>query len=164
VDPWCSRCVTSYSVCASTELCGIPALISLGVDNSPSTETLNFLLVRYKLMSFIKFVGNCNFDILYGRPECHVVSKAFSMSKNTAAVDILLLKFRVIWSVSLMHWGTLGLLYIFPSVPCAFVRAGVLENKLQVSPYATWYGVWWRIVIADMTRRHHTWLLSGRFS
>jgi hypothetical protein len=27
----------------------------------------------------------------------------FSMSKNTAAVDILLLKLRVTWSVSLMH-------------------------------------------------------------
>jgi hypothetical protein len=37
--------------------------------------------------------------------------------------------------------GTLGLLYRFPSVPCAFLRAGVLENKLQVPPCAVWYGV-----------------------
>jgi hypothetical protein len=29
--------------------------------------------------------------------------KAFSMSKNTAAIDILLLKLRVMWSVSLIH-------------------------------------------------------------
>jgi hypothetical protein len=45
--------------------------------------------------------------------------------------------------------GTLGLLYSFPSMPCAFLRAGVLGNKLKVPPYAIWYGVWWRIVIAD---------------
>jgi hypothetical protein len=32
-----------------------------------------------------------------------VVSKAFSMSKNTAAVDILLLKLRVTWSVGLIR-------------------------------------------------------------
>jgi hypothetical protein len=32
-----------------------------------------------------------------------VISKAFSMSNNTAAVDILLLKLRVTWSVSLIH-------------------------------------------------------------
>jgi hypothetical protein len=64
---------------------------------------LNFLLVRNELMSFVKFSGNCNFDILYSKPACHVVPKAFSMSKNTAAVDILLLKFMVIWSVSLIH-------------------------------------------------------------
>jgi hypothetical protein len=42
-------------------------------------------------------------DNLFSKPECHVVLKAFSMSKNTAAVDILLLKLRVTWSVSLVH-------------------------------------------------------------
>jgi hypothetical protein len=36
-------------------------------------------------------------------PECHVMLEAFSISKNIAAVDILLLKFRVTWSVSLIH-------------------------------------------------------------
>jgi hypothetical protein len=61
-------------------------------------------------------------------------------------------------------FGTLGLLYSFPSVPCVFLMAGVLENKLQVPSYAICYGVWLRIVTTDMTRRHHTWLLSGRFS
>jgi hypothetical protein len=40
-----------------------------------------------------------NFYNLYSRPGCQVVSKAFSISKNTAAVDILLLKFKVTWSV-----------------------------------------------------------------
>jgi hypothetical protein len=48
-------------------------------------------------------VENFIFDNLYNKPECHAVSKAFSMSKNTAAVDILLLKLRVTWSVSLIH-------------------------------------------------------------
>jgi hypothetical protein len=31
------------------------------------------------------------------------VTKAFSISKNTAALDILLLKFKVTWSTSLIH-------------------------------------------------------------
>jgi len=57
---------------------------------------LNFLFVKYELMKFIKFAGNFNFDSLYSKPGSHVVSKAFSMFKNTAAVDILFLKFRVI--------------------------------------------------------------------
>jgi hypothetical protein len=33
---------------------GTPASISLGVDSSPSTETLNFLWDKYVLISFIK--------------------------------------------------------------------------------------------------------------
>jgi hypothetical protein len=33
------------------------------------------------------------------------VSEAFSMSKNTAAVNILLLKFRETWSVSPIDWS-----------------------------------------------------------
>jgi hypothetical protein len=41
---------------------------------------------------------------IYSRPECHVVSKAFTISMNTVGVDILPLKFIVTWSVSLMHW------------------------------------------------------------
>jgi hypothetical protein len=85
-----------YTVCAGTESCGIPACISLGVDSSPSTKTLNILSDRYQLMNRIKFTGKCKFDSLYSKPGCHVVSKAFSVSKNTAAVDTLLLKFRVI--------------------------------------------------------------------
>jgi hypothetical protein len=41
-----------------------------------------------------------NSDSLYSKPGCYVVSNAFSISKNSAAVDILLLKFKVTWSVS----------------------------------------------------------------
>jgi hypothetical protein len=72
-----------------------PACSSLGVDISPSTETLNLRRERKELMSWISPAENSNFDNLYSRPECHVVSKAFSMSKNTAAVYISLLKLRV---------------------------------------------------------------------
>jgi hypothetical protein len=71
-----------------TEPCGTPACITLGIDNSPSTETLNFLYERKELISLIKLVKSSNLDSLYSKPECHVVSKAFSVSKNTAALDI----------------------------------------------------------------------------
>jgi hypothetical protein len=85
------------------EPCGTPACITLGVDISPATETLNFVCERKEPISLIKLVENSNLDNFYSKPECHVVSKASSMSKNIAAIDILLLKFRVTWSVSLMH-------------------------------------------------------------
>jgi len=51
----------------------------------------------------IKLDEKCNWDRLCSKPGCHVVSNAFSISKKTAAVNIFLLKFRVIWSVSLTH-------------------------------------------------------------
>jgi hypothetical protein len=75
-----------------TEPCGTPACIILGVDISPSTETLKFHCERKELISLIKLIEISNLDSLYSKPACHVVSKAFSMPKNTAAVDILLLK------------------------------------------------------------------------
>jgi hypothetical protein len=58
---------------------------------------------RKALMSLIKLVENSNLNNLYSKPECHVVSEAFSMTKSTATIDILLLKLRVTWSVSLIH-------------------------------------------------------------
>jgi Na+-transporting NADH:ubiquinone oxidoreductase subunit NqrF len=51
-------------------------------------------------MSLMKLVENSNLDNLYSKSECHVVLKAYSMSSYTTAVDILLLKLRVTWSVS----------------------------------------------------------------
>jgi hypothetical protein len=69
-----------YSVGASTETCDTPACISLGVDNSPSTETLDFLLVKYELMSFVKFAGNCNFDILYSTQGMPSIPRDFLIS------------------------------------------------------------------------------------
>jgi hypothetical protein len=58
---------------------------------------------RKELVSLIKLVENSNLDHLYSKPECNVVSRAFPMSKNTAAVNKLMLKLRVTWSVSLIH-------------------------------------------------------------
>jgi hypothetical protein len=80
-----------------------PACISLIVDMSPSTETSNFYCERKEPMSLIKPVASSNFDNIFSKPKCHVVSKAFSMPKDTASVDILLLKLRVTWSVGLIH-------------------------------------------------------------
>jgi hypothetical protein len=67
-----------------------------------SIETLNFLLVKKEAISLMRLLGNWNSDSLYSRPVCHVVSKAFSISKITAAVDILLLKLKEMSSVSLI--------------------------------------------------------------
>jgi hypothetical protein len=87
------------------EICGTSACISLVVDISLSAETLNFRCERKKPKSLSMLVESIKFDNLYIKPEGHVLSKAFSMSKNTAAVDILqvLLKLRVAWSVILIH-------------------------------------------------------------
>jgi hypothetical protein len=70
-----------------TEPWGTPSSISLGIEISASTETLNLPSDRNDLRSLITQVEN-----VYRKPVCHVVSKAFAISKNTAAVDILLLK------------------------------------------------------------------------
>jgi hypothetical protein len=40
-------------------------------------------LERLELISLIKLDEKCNLDSLYGKPGCHVVPKAFSISKNT---------------------------------------------------------------------------------
>jgi hypothetical protein len=43
----------------------------------------------------MRLAENCGFDNLYSRLFCHVVSKAFSISKNVPAVDKLVLKLKV---------------------------------------------------------------------
>jgi hypothetical protein len=83
-----------YSTGARAEPCGTPAATFLGEESSPSTDTLNFLLVKKEAINLMRLIENCSPDNLYSRPGCHVASNAFYMSKNTAAVDILLLKFR----------------------------------------------------------------------
>jgi hypothetical protein len=102
-----SRCRVSimHTTGARTEPWGTAAAISLGVENLPTTKTLNFLSVRKETISLMRLVENYNSDNLCSRPECHVLSEAFSISKNTAAVDIFLLKFRAAWSASLIHWS-----------------------------------------------------------
>jgi hypothetical protein len=55
-----------------TESCGTLALISLGVDISPSTDTLNSLLERKELISLSRINENFNLDKLYSKPKYHV--------------------------------------------------------------------------------------------
>jgi hypothetical protein len=64
------------------------------VENLPSAEALHFLLVRKERISLMKLVENYISDNSFCGPESQVVLKAFSMLKNTAAIDILL-KFSV---------------------------------------------------------------------
>jgi hypothetical protein len=89
----------------------------LALTFHPRPKTLNFLSERKELISLIWLVENSNLHNLYNKPVCHVVSKAFSMSKNTAAVDILLLKLRVTWSVSLIHCNVVSLTRIRSRLP-----------------------------------------------
>jgi hypothetical protein len=65
-------------------------LYRIGARTEPCGTLLVFL--EAWITKFNKFTKKCNFDNLYIKPRCHVVSKAFSISQNTAAVDILLLK------------------------------------------------------------------------
>jgi hypothetical protein len=81
-----------YNIGAKTEPWGISAAIFLGVENSPSTKTLNFLSVRKETICLMTLVENSNSDSSFSRPECHVVSEAFLIFRNTAGVDRLLLK------------------------------------------------------------------------
>jgi hypothetical protein len=60
-----------------TEPCGTLACISLCIDISPSTETLNFLIERKELISLVRLIENFDVDDSYSKPRCHVVSEAF---------------------------------------------------------------------------------------
>jgi hypothetical protein len=57
-----TRCREDVVYCAipgaRTETWGTPAATSLGVENSPSTETLNFLLVTKQAISLMTFFEN----------------------------------------------------------------------------------------------------------
>jgi hypothetical protein len=54
-----------------------------------------------RLISLNRLAENSNLEIFYSKPGCHVVSKAFSISKSSAAMDML--KLRVTWSLRLIH-------------------------------------------------------------
>jgi hypothetical protein len=58
---------------------------------------------RKELTSCIKFFENVNLYNLCNKPRCHIVSMTFSIFNNTSAVDMLLLKFKVTWSVKRIH-------------------------------------------------------------
>jgi hypothetical protein len=91
-----------YNVGDRMEPCGTPACISLVVDISPLTKTLNFLREIKELINLIRLNENFNSDNLHSNPRRHFVSKRFSTSKNTAVINILFLKFNV-KSISLIH-------------------------------------------------------------
>jgi hypothetical protein len=65
-----------------------PCLYFRGLDSSPSTANLNFLLERNELISLIMLADKCNLDNLYNKPGYRVVSKACSIPKKTAAVGM----------------------------------------------------------------------------
>jgi hypothetical protein len=107
--------------------CGTSACISLIVDISPSTE------IPY-------------LDSLNSKRSCHVVWKAFSTSKNTTAVDMLLLKLRVTWPFSLAHcivlWRArssnwLSLNYIFSLVCHWTIFKITFLNSLSIGDTST---------------------------
>jgi hypothetical protein len=62
---------------------------SPGVDISPSAESVNSSSGRKKLISLIKFDESFYLQ-LHNKPRCHVVSKALSIFKNTAATHVII--------------------------------------------------------------------------
>jgi hypothetical protein len=61
------------------------------------------------------------------------VSKAFSMPENIAAVDILLLKFRM-WSASLIHWQCRAVIFSKAKLTCIY-QVYFLNVSLKCSQY-----------------------------
>jgi hypothetical protein len=64
----------------------------------PIRSPMLYRLSYHCSLSLIKLDEKCNSDSLYSTAGRHVVTNTFSISKKTAAVYILLLKFRVTWS------------------------------------------------------------------
>lgn len=87
-----------------TRTCGAHARVCLDVNISLLTETLKFSSQRKELMCLITLIVNFNLCNFYSKQRWHVVSKRFSISKNTETVDILL-KFEITWSVSFTRWS-----------------------------------------------------------
>jgi hypothetical protein len=63
----------------------IQAATPLGIEISPSTKTLSYLIVRKETGETSRKFELSQFSI---RPEWQIMSKAFSMSNNIVAVDI----------------------------------------------------------------------------
>jgi hypothetical protein len=135
--------------------------ISLPFSSSTSSGTLSLLKNRLSEFSLhvpvlkpqilcsessLQFAENTTIVFLslarkYSRSECPVVSKTFSISKNTAAVNILLLEFKVTCSVSLVdrsvimwsarksNWLTFSK---FPSSVCFWIVLKIISNNFPV--------------------------------
>jgi hypothetical protein len=58
-----------------TEPCGVLACMSLSIDVSPSTETLNFLYGIKEIIRLITLTETFTLDNLYSKPMCNIVSK-----------------------------------------------------------------------------------------
>jgi hypothetical protein len=82
-----------YGTVARMEPWGTPAAITFGVENSFYTNTFNFLVAK-KAVSLLSLVENHISVHLYRRPECHFVSKAFWISKNTATAGITIFEIK----------------------------------------------------------------------
>jgi hypothetical protein len=91
-----------YSTGARTEPWGTPAYIFLA-EKFAVYQDFKFSVSEKRRWGLSKILILTIYT--YSRSECYVMSKAFSISKNTAAVDISLLKFRVTWSASVIHWS-----------------------------------------------------------
>jgi hypothetical protein len=80
----------------------------------PSRFLSGRLLLKLQIFSYCGRIQSVQWD-LHSRPGCHVVSKAFSISKDTPAFDISLLKLwrdpletytvsLVLWCATKPHW------------------------------------------------------------
>jgi hypothetical protein len=115
----------------------------------------DFLSLWNEAISLMYLVDNSNSDTLYSRPECHIVSKALSISKNTAAVDTLLLKFWVTWSASLIHWSVESQkdVHLISFIPqCVF---GLFLNSATQRICPTWPKGWQDISFGEI------WVFAG---
>jgi hypothetical protein len=72
-----------YNVLDRTEPCGTPLVYPLAQIFHLQPKLLSFLWERKELISLIRLIEYFNSDKLYSKPRCHVVSKAFSLSKDS---------------------------------------------------------------------------------
>jgi hypothetical protein len=79
--------------------------IYFNIINPPTSDRdSEFPLRKKRSNKFYQTDKNFNLDKTCSKQVCTVSSKAFSISNNTAAVDMLLLKINVTCSLSLVHW------------------------------------------------------------
>jgi hypothetical protein len=67
----------------------LAAAIFLGEESSPSTETLNFLLLRNEAISLIKLAQNFSSHRLYSRPGCHGVESFLDIQEHRSRRHII---------------------------------------------------------------------------
>jgi hypothetical protein len=84
---------------------GTPVTIFLSVDSSPSSRDFKFSVREGSNQLYLTCTILIICKNVYSRSGYQVASKASSVSTYIAAVDILLLQFRVTWFISLLHWS-----------------------------------------------------------